>query len=271
MKVSASQIYKLRKITGIGIMDCKKALITSNGKIDEAIHILRKKGEKIAINRPFSKMEYGAIISTINFDYSYGTIIGLSCETDFLSKNNEFLNFLSILSKKSLSYKNKEDFLSSFFDEKNSIKKMIVHKIGVVGEKLELKIFDRIDSTFVMNYTHYNNKIGVLVGFSDKINISMAKNIAMHIAAMNPIAIDEDNIPNFLIKKEIEIIKNQVKKEIKSENVIKKMIKGKMKKFVFDNTLLHQKFIKNEKITIQEYLNQCNNSIKITFFKRVSI
>ncbi|WP_185853160.1 translation elongation factor Ts [Blattabacterium cuenoti] len=271
MKIPVYQINKLRKMTGVGIMDCKKALIDSNGNIDEAILILRKKGEKIAINRSSFQMKDGAVISSISSDHSSGTIIGLSCETDFLSKSYEFLSFLSMLSKKSLSCHTKEDFLSSYYHEMNSVKEMIVSHMGVVGEKLELKIFERIDSPFVIDYTHNNHKIATLVGFSSEINISVARNIAMHITAMNPIAINEDEIPNKLMKKEVDIIKNQVKTEIRSDDMMQKIIQGKIKKFVLNNTLLNQKFIKDNKINIQEYLNKYNKNLKINFFKRVSI
>ncbi|WP_341662204.1 translation elongation factor Ts [Blattabacterium cuenoti] len=272
MKISIQEISKLRKITGIGIMDCKKALIQSKGNVNKAIRMLRKKGEKIAMNRSFYKMKYGAIISSVNFNYSCGTIIGISCETDFLSKSSEFLNFLSILSKQSLLFNNKTDFLSSSYDEYGSIQKMIVNYMGVVGEKLELKIFEKIDSPFVMNYTHNtNNKIATLVGFSKKINKSIAKNIAMHIAAMNPIAIHEKEIPHSLIDEEIEIIENQIQKKNKSDSIKKNIIQGKIKKFILENTLLNQKFIREDKITVQEYLDRHDQNLKINLFKRISI
>jgi translation elongation factor Ts len=271
MKISAKEIYNLRKKTGIGIMDCKKALIHSNGNINEAIRILRKKGEKIAINRSSFSMKNGAVIATVNSNYSCGTIIGVSCETDFLSKSHEFIDFLSLLSKHSLSFNNKTNFLHSSYNEYQSVQEMIINKMGVVGEKLELKIFEKINSTFVMNYTHNNNRIATLVGFSDKINMSVAKDIAMHITAMNPIAIDEKEIPTLLMKDEIDLFENQINKENKSDYTKKIMIQGKIKKFVSENTLINQKFIKNNRITIRQYLDQYDKNLKINFFKRISI
>ncbi|AFJ90835.1 translation elongation factor Ts [Blattabacterium sp. (Blaberus giganteus)] len=271
MKVSLEKINKLRKLTGIGIMDCKKALIHSNGNIDDAIRILRKKGEKIAINRSSYHMKDGALISSVNSNYSCGTIIGISCETDFLSKSYEFLDFLSILSKQSLLFNNKVDFLYSPYNEYKSIQEMIETQMGVVGEKLELKIFEKIDSPFVMNYTHYTKKIAVLVSFSYKINESIAKNIAMHIAAMNPVAINEKEIPVSLMNEEIEMIQDQIDKNNKFDSIKKKMIQGKIKKFVLENTLLNQKFIKNTKITVQKYLDKYDKNLKINLFKRVRI
>ncbi|WP_185849046.1 translation elongation factor Ts [Blattabacterium cuenoti] len=270
MKVSVKEIYKLRKITGIGIMDCKKALVDSNGDINEAIRFLRKKGEKIVINRSSYQMKDGALIASVNLNHSCGTIIGIRCETDFLSKSHEFLDFLSILSKKSLLFNNKTDFLNSSYNNNENIREMIVSKMGVVKEKLELKIFEKIDSPFVINYTHNTNKIASLVGFSSEINISVAKNIAMHVAAMNPIAINEKEIPDSLINEETEIIKTQVEKENISDSIKKKIIQGKIKKFVWDNTLLNQKFIKNNKITVQKYLDKYDKNLKINIFKRVS-
>ncbi|WP_238784118.1 translation elongation factor Ts [Blattabacterium cuenoti] len=273
MKISVQKIDKLRKITGIGIMDCKQALIQSNGDIDKAIRFLRKKGEKIAMNRSLYKMKDGALIASVDLNYSCGTIIGISCETDFLSKSYEFLSFLSILSKHSLLFHNKMDFLYSSYKEYESIQDLIINQMGVVGEKLELKIFEKIDSPFVINYTHNtNNKIAVLVGFSDKVrNVSVAKDIAMHVAAMNPIAINEKEIPKSLINEEIDIIEDQFRKKNKPDSVKEKMIQGKIKKFILENTLLNQKFIKNNKITVQEYLDKYDKNLKINLFKRISI
>lgn len=273
MKISINKINELRKITGIGVMDCKDALEKVNGNIEDAISFLRKKGEKISINRFSSKMKEGAVITAINYDHSFGTIIGLSCETDFLSKSSTFLSFLSILSKKSLSYTKKEDFLKAPYNDNTTIKEFITQKISVMKENIELKIFERLESTFVIDYTH-NKKISVLVGFSDRVNLSCARNIAMQIAAMNPISINREDFPNFLVDKEIEIIKNQIEKEKfykKSKDIIEKIIKGKIEKFISDNTLLNQKFIKKDKITIRDYLSEVNDKLIINNFKRISI
>ncbi|WP_185868859.1 translation elongation factor Ts [Blattabacterium cuenoti] len=275
MKVSVYQINKLRKLTGIGIMDCKEALISSNGNIEEAIHLLRKKGEKIAINRSTFQVKEGSVISTVNCNHTTGTIIGLTCETDFLSKSQEFLNFLLMLSKKSLNFYNKKDFLDSFFhkNEKMKIKDLIIKEMGVSGEKIELKFFERIDSPFVIDYTHNNYKIATIVGFSSDIDMHAARNIAMHITAMNPISINKEEIPNSVIEKEIDVIKSQIKKEIKSDEMKQKIIEGKLQKFIINNTLLNQKFVRNNNINVQEYLNKFDNNkhLKINLFKRIVI
>ncbi|WP_185851411.1 translation elongation factor Ts [Blattabacterium cuenoti] len=272
MKISSDKVMKLRKRTGVGIMDCKKALIKSNGNFDDAVNFLRKKGKKIAINRSSFEMKEGGVLSSISEDQTFGTIVGLSCETDFLSKSSIFLNFLKELSIHSLFHNNKQEFLSSsIFPYNKSVKDIIHEKISVVGELLELKIFERIDSPFVKDYTHINNKIATLVGFSSKegIDDSIAKNIAMHITAMNPIAIDENGIPDSLMKKEIDIIRYQVENDKKTNAVISdKIVQGKLNKFILENTLIHQNFIKNNKITVQEYLNGFNKNLKILLYKR---
>ncbi|WP_185873680.1 translation elongation factor Ts [Blattabacterium cuenoti] len=264
------KIKKLRKITGIGFMDCKIALIKTNENFDKAIFWLKTKGEKIALNRSFIETKEGGVISSITMDHTIGTIIGLSCETDFLSKSRIFLKFLNFLSKHSLLFKNKKEFLSSLY-KKQSIQDLIFEKMGIIGEKLELKIFERIESLFVMNYTHHNNKIATLIGFNKNVNNNIAKNIAMHITAMNPITIDKDKIPNDLIKQEIEIIHKQIKIEKLPYDKKEKIVSGKLKKFISENTLLNQKFIKNNKITIKEYLKKSDKNIKINFFIRKRI
>ncbi|WP_185855886.1 translation elongation factor Ts [Blattabacterium cuenoti] len=270
-KISSDQIFKLRKKTGVGIMDCKKALIETNGNFDDAVIFLRKIGKEIAMNRSSFEMKEGGVFSSVNMDRTCGTIIGLSCETDFLSKSSVFLNFLKKLSDHSLSYNNKKEFLSSRLNEKN-IEEMIYEKMGIVGERLELKFFERIDATFVSSYTH-NNKISTLVGFSSQkgINDLIARNIAMHVTAMNPIAIDEKTVPDSLIKEEIDIIQYQINSKKIDRKTTEKIIQGKTRKFLLKNTLVHQKFIKNNKITIQEYINKYNKNLKITLYKRVTI
>ncbi|AER40686.1 MAG: translation elongation factor Ts [Flavobacteriales bacterium] len=268
MKISL--IKRLRETTGVGIMDCKKALIRTNGNFEMAIDLLRKKGKKIAIRRSYIEGKEGAVTSSINLDSTCGTIIGLSCETDFLSRSSIFLDFLFELSRKSFLYDKKREFLFSFHHGV-SIQEMIFEKMSVVGEKLELKIFEKINSPFVTNYTH-NNQIATLVGFNSVIDKSVAKDIAMHITAMDPIALNEQEIPEYLMKKELEIIQHQVKIVKKPEEMKKKIISGKIKKFVLENTLLNQKFIKDQRITVQEYIKKfTKGEIKINSYKRICL
>ncbi len=272
MKFSISKLKELRKITGIGIIDCKEALIFSNGNIKNAILFLRKKGKKIYINRYNATTSEGVLMSSVNSNFTVGTIIGISCETDFLSKNKDFLDFSFLLSNHSLLYKNKNSFLNSSFN-KFKIEDLIIDKMGVVGEKLILNIFEYLEGKFIIEYTHNNNKISVLVQFSKKFDVLFARDIAMHIAAMNPLSIDCKDFPENILQEEIKIIKNQViiNNKNKSDNLIDKIIKGKLKKFINDNTLLNQTFIKNKKLTIKDYLYSFDKKLNIISFKRINI
>ncbi|WP_185882270.1 translation elongation factor Ts [Blattabacterium cuenoti] len=269
MTINIDQIYKLRKKTGIGILDCKNALIKSNGHFEEAIIFLRKKGKKIYFKKSLDDIKHGAIISITNQNKNIGNIIGLSCETDALSTSREFIFFLKKIANISLCYNNKEFFL-------NKIKNLIYDQIAITSEKIELKIFEQIHSPCVLHYTHYY-KIATLVGFLSTIKTEEynkytndLKNIVLHITAMNPISINQNDFPKSLIKKELEIIKDQIKNENQSETIKNSMISGKIKKFIMNNTLINQKYIKNTKITIQEYLKNFKH-IQINNYKRISI
>ncbi|WP_185855359.1 translation elongation factor Ts [Blattabacterium cuenoti] len=279
-KISITKVNELRKKTGIGVLYCKNALIYSNGNIDKAIDFLRKKCKDLSLIRSKSIIKEGAVLSNVNSDYSFGTILGISCETDFLSKNCKFLNLLSIISKKSLfcNSKNKKDFLNVSCKEYNykNVEEMILHYIGISGESIKLSVYEIAKYPFVMNYTHYN-RIAVLVGFSSKLEKDVAKNIAMHITAMDPISIKKEGIPNNVLEKEIDIIRNQIKNEYsskskeKNQNIIEKILQGKIKKFILNNVLLSQKFIKNNKISVEEYLKNSSINSEIVFFKRIKV
>lgn len=275
MKITISKINKLRNITGIGIMDCKNALVATKGSIEESILLLRKKGEKIFLNRSNTEIKEGAIISSVNSNFSFGTIIGISCETDFLSRSYDFISFIKNLSDHSLfckSCKSKEDFLKYPYKNYGNIKKYILNMMGIFKEKLELKIFDFLQAPFVKNYTH-NYKISTIVGFSSRINDFIAKNIAMHITAMDPISISEKDIPKKILKEETKLIEDKVNTDNKNKsiNLINKIIQGKKKKFISKNTLLNQKLITNNKITIREYVDKNSNKCNIISFKRIKI
>ncbi|WP_185872610.1 translation elongation factor Ts [Blattabacterium cuenoti] len=266
MIITIDQIAKLRKITGVGILDCKNALIKSNGNFEEAIFFLRKQGKEIALKKSIDKIQNGAIVAITNENKTIGNIIGLSCETDILSKSKEFISFLNKITNISLLYNNKNFFL-------NQIQDLIYDQIVITGEKIELTIFEQIHSPLVLSYTHYY-KIATLVGFLSKNpksnNINDLKNIVLHITAMNPISIDKHDFPKDLIDKELEIIKNQIKNKNVSENIKNSIISGKINKFIMNNTLINQKYIKNNQIIIKEYLNKFKD-VKINKYKRISI
>ncbi|WP_185868357.1 translation elongation factor Ts [Blattabacterium cuenoti] len=271
-KISISKINELRKKTGIGIIDCKNALEISNGDINKAVFFLRKKFKNISLKRSNFHLKEGAILSSLNLDYSMGTIVGISCETDFLSRSLDFLKFLRTISKQSLLYHgyDKKEFLNFSCKQYGyqCIQEMIDYYMGVFREKIELKIFEKICSPFTIQYTH-NYKIATLVGFSSSLDLNIAKDIAMHVTAMDPISIED--LPETFLKEEMEIMKNQIEYKNKSEQVIKRILDGKKQKLVEEHSLLHQKFIKNHKFSVKDYLHTHNNHVNILFFRRRTI
>ena len=272
LKVTAAEVNKLRKSTGAGMMDCKNALVEANGDFDAAIEILRKKGQKVAAKRADRESSEGVAIAIANEDNSSGVGVVLACETDFVGKNEDFISLAYKIASAGLKCKTKEELLKSNIDGM-SIEEKLMEQTGVIGEKIQINDFSRIDADFVGTYIHAGNKISSLVGFSNKCkNIEVvAKDISMQIAAMNPIALDEDSVDSELIEKEIEIAKDQLRAEGKPEEMLDKIAQGKLKRFFKDNTLIHQSFIKDSKQSVSQYLSSFSSETKITSYSRVSI
>ena len=272
VKVTAAEVNKLRKTTGAGMMDCKKALVEADGNIDTAIEILRKKGQKVAAKRADRESSEGVAIAIKNEDNTSGVGIVLACETDFVGKNADFIDLAHKIAANGLKCNSKEDLLKSNLGDM-SVEEKLIEQTGVIGEKIQINNFTKIDAAFVGTYIHAGNKISSLVGFSEKCeNIEVAaKDISMQIAAMNPIALDEDSVDSEVIEKEIEIAKDQLRAEGKPEEMLDKIAQGKLKRFFKDNTLIHQAFIKDSKQTVSQYLSSFSSETKITSYSRVSI
>lgn len=272
VKVTASEVNKLRKTTGAGMMDCKKALVEANGDFDSAIEILRKKGQKVAAKRADRESSEGVAITISNEENTTAIGIVLACETDFVGKNADFVELAYNIAEIGLTCNSKEDLLKASLGEM-SVEEKLIEQTGVIGEKIQINDFARIDANYVGTYIHAGNKISSLVGFSDKAdNIEVAgKDIAMQIAAMNPIALDENSVDAMVIEKEIEIAKDQLRAEGKPEEMLDKIAQGKLKRFFKDNTLVHQAFIKDSKVSVSQYLSNYSNDLTITSFNRVSI
>jgi len=272
VKVTASEVNKLRKTTGAGMMDCKKALVEANGDFDSAIEILRKKGQKVAAKRADRESSEGVAIAISNKENTTAVGIVLACETDFVGKNADFVELAHKISEIGLTCNSKEDLLKASLGEV-SVEEKLIEQTGVIGEKIQINDFARIDANYVGTYIHAGNKISSLVGFSNTAdNIEVAgKDIAMQIAAMNPIALDENSVDAMVIEKEIEIAKDQLRAEGKPEEMLDKIAQGKLKRFFKDNTLVHQAFIKDSKVSVSQYLSSYNNDLTITSFNRVSI
>ena len=272
MKIAASDVNKLRQSTGVGMMDCKKALEESNGDFEKAVEILRKKGQKVAANRADRDSSEGAVIAKVSSDNSFGVIISLNCETDFVAKNQDYIDLANQLADHALNYKDLDSFINSDFNNMKVSDKLL-EQTGIIGEKIELGAFKYLSATFVGSYIHAGNKIAALTGLSKKFEKSaeVAKNISMQIAAMNPIALNEDGVNQEIIKKEIEIAKDQLRQEGKPEEMLENIAKGKIKKFFKENTLLSQPFVRDNKVTVEQFLNSVESGLTATTFKRYSL
>ena len=272
-KISATEVNKLRKSTGAGMMDCKKALEESSGNFELAIEILRKKGQKVAANRADRDSSEGVAIARVSSDKTMGIIISLNCETDFVAKNNTYIQLANKLADLALGYSTKESFLSSKFDDKLTVNEKLTEQTGVIGEKIEIGSFKFLEANYIGSYIHAGNKIASIVGLSYKDDNAekVSKNIAMQVAAMNPIALDEHGVSKDILDKEIEIAKDQLRQQGKPEAMLDNIVKGKIKRFLKDNTLVNQIFIKDNKINVSQYAFSINPKFSITGFERISL
>jgi elongation factor Ts len=268
----AADVAKLRNITGAGMMDCKKALTEAEGDFDKAIEILRKKGQKVAANRADRESTEGAVIAKVNEDNTLGAIIALNCETDFVAKNDNFVELAHELAEQAMMYANKEEFLNSDFHG-ITVAEKLVEQTGVIGEKIEIGSFERIEGPYLGAYIHAGNKIAAITSLSTKVDgaAEAAKSVSMQVAAMNPIALDETMVSQETIDKELEIERELLTKEGKPANIIDNILKGKIQKFYKDNTLVHQAFIKDGSVSVADYVKSVNSDLKVVGFVRVSL
>ena len=271
VKVTAAEVNKLRKTTGAGMMDCKKALVEAEGDFDKAIEILRKKGQKVAAKRADRESTEGAAIAKVNDTKTKGVSIVLGCETDFVGKNDSFVNLAHELAELALNHASKDDFLAADFGGMTVADKLI-EQTGVIGEKLGINAFEVVEAPFVGSYIHAGNKIATIVGLSADAEGAavVAKDVAMQAAAMNPIALNEDGVDASVIEKEIEIAKDQLRAEGKPEAMLDNIAKGKIKRFFKDNTLVNQVFIKDSKQSVAQYVKTIGD-VTVTDFKRVAL
>ena len=271
-KITAAEVNKLRKSTGAGMMDCKKALVEAEGDFDKAVEILRKKGQKVAAKRADRDSSEGAVIAKVNADKSTGVIVSLNCETDFVAKNDTFVQLANDLAELALNFDSKEAFMDADF---NGIKvaDKLIEQTGVIGEKIEIGDFRKLDAAFVGSYIHAGNKIATLVGLSANVDGAegAAKDVAMQAAAMNPVALNEEGVDQSVIDKEIEIAKDQLRAEGKPEAMLDNIAKGKLKRFFKDNTLVNQDFIKDNKQSVAAYVKSVNSDLTVTAFERVAL
>lgn len=272
-EVKTADIAKLRKLTGAGMMDCKKALEESNGDIEKAIELIRERGKAIANKRADREAGEGAALAATNANATIGAMVVLNCETDFVAKNQDFIGLTNKILKAAIDNQPADlDALKNLPLEGRKVIDWVTDQSGVTGEKFELSYYEMIKAEKVVCYIHPGNKIATMAGFN-KQNVSdqMGKDVAMQIAAMNPVSIDADDVPEKVRKQEFEIGREQARLEGKPENMLDKIAEGKLQKFFKESTLMNQEFIKDSKMTVKQYLQQADKELKVIAFKRVSL
>jgi elongation factor Ts len=273
--ISASDVNKLRQMTGAGMMDCKKALTEAEGDFEKAIEILRKKGQKVSASRSDRDAKEGSVFIKVSADGKEAVLIALNCETDFVAKNEEFQALGKLIVEAAATSKpaTKEELLALSAGSL-TLNDKIVELIGKIGEKVEVSEYVRMTGEAVVPYIHAGSKLGVLVslkGVNGKDVTEAGKDVGMQIAAMNPVAVDEKSVDKTLIEKELEIAKAQILAEGKPENMVEKIAQGKLQKFYKDNTLVHQIFVKDNSKTVAQYLDSVSKGLAVAEFKRVTI
>ncbi|MEA3317266.1 MAG: translation elongation factor Ts [Bacteroidota bacterium] len=272
-KISASEVNKLRKMTGAGMMDCKKALTKTDGDFDKAVKVIREKGQAIANKRSDREATEGVVLAATSANAKTGMMIALNCETDFVAKNESFINIAKSILNVALENNPADlDALKKLELDGKTIEDVVIEQTGIIGEKVELAYFDKISDEQVTAYIHSDNKLATLVSLNKAgIEEQVGRDVAMQAAAMNPIALDKDDVPQDVIDGELEIGKKQAIAEGKPENLIEKIAMGKLGKYYKENTLLNQAFIKENKMSVKQYLQNTEKELTVTAFKRYSL
>jgi elongation factor Ts len=272
--ITAAEVNKLRQMTGAGMMDCKKALTEANGDLEAAVDFLRKKGQKVAGNRADRDANEGVVISKVNSDLSRGVLVVLNCETDFVAKNQDFIDFTDKITDIALNEKPSDlnALLASSLDGL-PVSERITEQIGKIGEKLELR-YEQLESPRVVAYNHPGNRLATLVAFNkaDSTEIeTISKDVAMQAAAMAPVALDRDDVDTQTLERELEIAREQIRAEGKPDELVEKIAQGKLNKFYKENTLLNQEFIKDSKQTVRQYVQSADKELLVSGFKRFAL
>jgi elongation factor Ts len=271
--ITAADVNKLRQMTGAGMMDCKKALAEAEGDFEKAIDNLRKKGQKVAANRADREAKEGYILASTNADATKGYLVAVSCETDFVAKNQDFVTFVeSILNVAMTNNPSDVEALKALPLDGVTVNDKIFDMVGKIGEKIELTRYEMIEAPKVVAYNHPGNRLASMVGLSSaNAPEATGKDVAMQIAAMNPVAVDKGDVDASTIERELEIAKDVIRQEGKPEEMVEKIAAGKLNKFYQENTLLNQDFIKEDKKTVRQYLDGIEKGLTVNMFKRVQI
>jgi elongation factor Ts len=275
MGVTASEVNELRQKTGAGLMDCKKALTESNGDLEAAIDLLRKKGQKVSALRAGKEAPEGVVIAKTAADKKTGIVIKLSSETDFVAKNEAFVKFATAIADLAVSKQPADlDGLLALPFEGSTVGEKVTEMVGKINENIRVTNYEKLTGESVVAYNHAGNKIGVLVQLtkpSTETVDAIGKDVAMQVAAMNPVAVDKTKVDSAVLEREIEIGKEQARAEGKPEAMIEKIAQGKLERFFKDNTLVAQQFVKDGSKTVEQVLREVDKDLAVVDFKRVAL
>jgi elongation factor Ts len=272
MAITAADVSKLRKMTGAGMMDCKNALEESNGNFDKAVEIIRKRGQLVASKRADRDAREGVVLAKVSDNGKFGAMIVLNSETDFVAKNENFIKFAQAILDTAVNQKPADlDALKKLTIDGRSISERVTEQVGIIGEKLELSFFGKIEAPQVVPYIHPGNKLATLVGMNKVVDVKVGRDIAMQIAAMSPVAIDKTDVPPEVVEKEKEIGREQARNEGKPDNMLDRIAEGKLNKFFKESTLLNQDFTKDSSKTVRQYLQGIDKDLTVTGYVRYTL
>jgi elongation factor Ts len=273
MAISAADVMKLRKATGAGMMDCKKALADADGDFDRAVEIIREKGKLVANKRADREATEGAVLAKVSDDKKFAALVVLNCETDFVAKNEGFVAFTEKILDLAIANQPADlDALKALDMDGRSVEAQVTEQTGIIGEKIELSAYETVQAEDTIAYIHPGNKLATIVGFSKEVaDEQVAKDVAMQVAAMAPVAVDKDDVPAEVVEQELKIAKEKFRQEGKPENMLDKIAQGALNKFFKENTLLNQVYVKDGKISIREFLATNDKELNVTNFKRISL
>lgn len=271
MAVTMADISHLRKMSGAGMMDCKKALEESEGDFDKAMEIIRKKGQAVAAKRSDREASEGCVLAAENGEFA--VIVALKCETDFVAKNEQFVALTKEIQEIAMEKKpaSKEDLLATPMADGRPIQEHITDRIGVTGEKMELGFYEFVNGVSTVSYIHPGNKLATIVAFNQLVDHQVARDIAMQVAAMNPVSVRAEEVPQNIIDQEMNIARDKAREAGKPENLLDRIAQGALVKYYKENTLLQQDFVKDAKMTIEQYLHQQNKELTVVAFKRITL
>ena len=271
MAVTMTDITHLRKMTGAGMMDCKNALNESEGDFDKAIEIIRKKGQAVAAKREDREASEGCVLAAVNGDFA--AIVAVKCETDFVAKGPDFIALTKNILNAALEKKPASaDALLATLIEGRPVSEWITDRIGVTGEKMELGAYEYLSAPTTVAYIHPGNKLATIVGFNQAgVDNQVIKDIAMQVAAMNPISVDKETVPAEIVEQEKKIAREKAIEQGKPEAILDRIAEGALTKYFKDYTLLMQDFVKDSKITINDYLKKQDKNLTVTAFKRINL